>query len=173
VSQLTLRDPLDVVARGAGMITGGGVFSGAGQNVILDQQRKTMLKRCIAGLVPILTLAIAVPVALATTRPSGTYRATISQPANIQGVWTIKFTSKRDTEYLNGTQLASGKYTISGSTIEFAQPAVPNGATQTCRSAGKYSFVLTNETLKFTKISDPCNTTRTEILSRQFTKISG
>jgi hypothetical protein len=32
--------------------------------------------------------------------------------------------------------------------------------------------VLTDKTLKLTKISDPCNTTRAEILSRQFTKIS-
>jgi hypothetical protein len=131
-----------------------------------------MLKRCIAGFVPILTLAIAVPVALATAGPSGTYRATITQPANIKGVWTLKFASGRDTEYLNGTQLASGAYTISGATIKFAQPAVPKGAAQTCRSAGKYSFVLTDKTLKLTKISDPCNTARTEILSRQFTKIS-
>jgi hypothetical protein len=32
--------------------------------------------------------------------------------------------------------------------------------------------VLTDKTLKLTKISDPCNTTRGEILSRQFTKVS-
>jgi len=131
-----------------------------------------MLKRCIVGLIPILILAIAVPVALATTGPSGSYRATIKQPANIEGVWTVKFASGRDTEYLNGTQLASGACTISVATIKFAQPAVPKGATQTCRSAGEYSFVLTDKTLKLTKISDPCNTTRSEILSRQFTKIS-
>ena len=130
------------------------------------------LKRCIVGLVSMLTLAVAVPAALATTGPSGSYRATIKQPASIEGVWTVKFASGRDTEYLNGTQIASGKYTVSGATIKFPQAAVPAGSAQTCQSAGKYSFVLTDKTLKLTKISDPCNTTRSEILSRQFTRVS-
>jgi hypothetical protein len=130
-----------------------------------------MLKRCVAGLLPLITLAIVAPAALASSGPSGSYKATISKPATIAGTWTIKFASGHDTDYLNGKELASGTYTISGSTIKFAQPPVPKGSTSTCRSAGKYTFKISGNTLKFTKISDPCNATRAEILAPTYTKV--
>jgi hypothetical protein len=130
-----------------------------------------MFKRCVAGLVPLITLAIVAPAVLASSGPSGTYRAKITKPATIAGVWTIKFASGHDTDYLNGKQIASGSYTISGSTIKFAQAAVPKGTTMTCRSAGEYTFTISGNTLKFTKISDPCNATRSEILAPRFTKV--
>jgi hypothetical protein len=130
-----------------------------------------MFKRCVAGLVTLITMAIVAPAVLASSGPSGTYRAKITEPATIAGVWTIKFSSGRDTDYLNGKQIASGTYTISRSTIQFAQPPVPKGATMTCRSAGKYTFTISGHTLKFTKISDPCNATRSEILASRFTKV--
>lgn len=130
-----------------------------------------MLKRFIASLPAVLILTIGTPIALASGGPSGTYRAKISRPTGVAGVWTIKFAAGRDTDYLNGKQLASGSYTISGSTITFAQPATPKGAPATCSGAGTYRFTLSGKTLKFTKISDPCNKTRAEILAARYTKV--
>jgi hypothetical protein len=134
-----------------------------------------MFKRWIAVVVPALTLAFAATPAFASTAhwgtsrvPSGTYQATIKEPAGLKGVWRIEFHAGTDTDYLNGTKVASGTYTISGSTITFAQPAVPSGSPDTCRSPGKYTFRLPGRTLTFTKISDPCNSVRSELLSHRF-----
>jgi hypothetical protein len=134
-----------------------------------------MSKRWIAVIVPTLTLAIAAIPACASTAqsstsrvPSGTYQATIKEPASLKGVWRIEFHAGTDTDFLNGMKLASGMYTISGTTIAFAQAAVPSGAAETCRNPGKYTFRLPGTTLKFTKISDPCNSVRSELLSHQF-----
>ena len=137
-----------------------------------------MFKRWIAVIVPTLTLSIAATPAFASTPhsgtlrvPSGTYQATIKEPASLMGVWRIEFHAGTDTEFLNGTKLASGTYTISGTTISFAQAAVPSGSPVTCRSPGKYTFRLPGRTLTFTKISDPCNSVRSEILSHRYTHI--
>ena len=134
-----------------------------------------MFKRWIAVIVPTLTLAIAATPAYASTAhwgtsrvPSGTYQATIKEPASLKGVWRIEFHAGTDTDFLNGMKLASGTYTISGTTITFAQPAVPSGSPDTCRSPGKYTFRLPGTTLKFTKVSDPCNSVRSELLSHRF-----
>ena len=134
-----------------------------------------MIKRWIAVIVPTLTLAIVPTPAFASTAdsgtarvPSGTYQATIKDPASLKGVWRIEFHAGTDTDSLNGTRLASGTYTISGTTISFAQPAVPAGSPETCQSPGKYTFGLRGRTLKFTKISDPCNSVRSELLSHRF-----
>ena len=139
-----------------------------------------MFKRWIAVIVPTLTLSIAATPAFASTPhsgtlrvPSGTYQATIKEPASLMGVWRIEFHAGTDTDFLNGEKLASGTYTISGTTISFAQAAVPSGSPVTCRSPGKYTFSLPGKTLKFTKISDPCNSIRSELLSRQFSSTSG
>jgi hypothetical protein len=138
-----------------------------------------MFKRWIAVIVPTLTLSIAATPAFASTAhsgtlrvPSGTYQATIKEPASLMGVWRIEFHAGTDTDFLNGKKLASGTYTISGTTITFAQPAVPSGSPVTCRSPGKYTFSLPGKTLKFTKISDPCNSIRSELLSHRFSSIS-
>ena len=134
-----------------------------------------MFKRWIAVIVPTLTLSIAATPAFASTPhsgtlrvPSGTYQATIKEPASLKGVWRIEFHAGTDMDFLNGTKLASGTYTISGTTITFAQAAVPSGSPVTCRSPGKYTFSLPGKTLKFTKISDPCNSVRSELLSHRF-----
>jgi hypothetical protein len=137
-----------------------------------------MFKRWIAVIVPTLVLAIAATPAFASTGhsatsrvPSGTYQTTIKEPATLKGLWRIKFHVGTDTDFLNGTKVASGKYTISGTTISFAQPAVPAGSPETCQSSGKYTFRLSGRTLKFTKISDPCNSVRGELLSHRFTHL--
>lgn len=136
-----------------------------------------MFKRWIAVFVPTLTLAITATSASASTThctsrvPSGRYQATINEPASLKGVWTIDFHAGTDTDYLNGTKVASGTYTLSGSTITFAQPAVPSGSAKTCRTPGKYTFRLPGRTLTFTKISDPCNSVRSEILSHRYIHI--
>ena len=133
-----------------------------------------MFKRWIAVIVPTLALALTATSASASTThctsrvPSGTYQTTIKEPASLKGVWRIEFHAGTDTDYLNGTKVASGTYTISGSTITFAQPAVPSGSPDTCRSPGKYTFRLPGRTLTFTKISDPCNSVRSELLSHRF-----
>jgi hypothetical protein len=136
-----------------------------------------MFKRWIAVMVPTLALALAATSASASTThctsrvPSGKYQTTIDEPASLQGVWTIDFNDGTDTDYLNGTEVASGTYTISGSTITFAQPAVPSGSAQTCQTPGTYTFRLPGRTLTFTKISDPCNSVRREILSHVYIQI--
>jgi hypothetical protein len=139
----------------------------------------SMFKRWIAVVVSTLTLALAIAATPAfasghssTSRvPSGTFQATIKEPANLKGVWRIEFHSGTDTDFLNGTKIASGKYTIAGTTITFAQAAVPSGSPATCKSPGKYTFSLPGKTLKFTKISDPCNSVRSELLSNRFTRL--
>jgi hypothetical protein len=137
-----------------------------------------MFKRWIAVIVPTLALAIAPTAAFASTAdsgtarvPSGTYRTTIKEPASLKGKWRIEFHAGTDTDSLNGTQLASGTYTISGTTISFAQPAVPAGSPETCETPGTYTFGIHGRTLKFTKISDPCNSVRSELLSHRFIHI--
>ena len=134
-----------------------------------------MFKRWIVAIVLTLTLAIAATIAIAsgahsdTSRmPSGTYQATIKNPASLMGVWRIRFHAGTDTDFLNADKVASGTYTISGTTITFAQAAGPPGAPETCRSPGKYTFRLPGKTLKFSKISDPCNSVRSELLSQRF-----
>ena len=133
----------------------------------------SMFKRWIPVVVSTLALAIAAtPASASTSRaPSGTFQATIKEPANLKGVWKIEFHSGTDTDFLNGTKIASGKYTIAGTTITFAQAAVPSGSPATCQSPGKYTFSLPGKTLKFTKISDPCNSVRSELLSNRFTRL--
>jgi hypothetical protein len=134
-----------------------------------------MFTRRIAVIVVTLTVAIAATLAIASTRhsgtahdPSGAYQATIEEPLNLKGAWRIEFHAGTDTDFLNGEKVASGTYTISGTTIAFAQPSVPSGSPVTCRSPGKYTFKLPGKTLTFTKISDPCNSVRSELLSQRF-----
>lgn len=135
----------------------------------------SMFKRWIPVVVSTLALTLAIaatPASASTSRvPSGTFQATIKEPANLKGVWKIEFHSGTDTDFLNGTKIASGKYTIAGTTITFAQAAVPSGSPATCKSPGKYTFSLPGKTLKFTKISDPCNSVRSELLSNWFTRL--
>jgi hypothetical protein len=125
-----------------------------------------MLKRRIAVIVPLLTIATIAPMALASGGLSGTYSTKITKPASIKGTWKVKFAAGVDTVYLNGKQEAGGTYRIAGSTITFKKPAAKSG----CHKPGKYSFTLSGKTLKFTKISDPCPN-RPEILSHTFTKV--
>jgi hypothetical protein len=125
-----------------------------------------MFKRRIAVIVPILTLAIVVPPALASGGLSGTYSTKIAKPAMIKGTWKVRFAAGVDTVYLNGKHEAGGTYRISGSTITFKKQQAASG----CHKPGKYSFTLSGRTLKFTKISDPCPN-RPEILARTFSKV--
>ena len=130
-----------------------------------------MSKRVIAALLPVLIALCAVPVALANSGLSGRFRTTIASPASIKGVWTISFYGNhQDSDYLNGSKIASGTYTSSGSVISFAQRTAPAGQKQ-CSTPGKYKFALNGTHLKFTKISDPSNLIRSELLSHQFTKL--
>jgi hypothetical protein len=123
-----------------------------------------MLKRWITVTVALLALAITASAAVASGGLSGTYKAKITKPASIKGVWEIKFASGRDTIILNGKVGGHGHYTISGSTLTFR----PKG---TCHSPGKYKFKMTGTKVKFTKISDPCPSARPRILQRTWTKV--
>jgi hypothetical protein len=138
-----------------------------------------MFKRWIAVIVPTLIVAIVATPAFASTAhtgtsrvPSGTYQTTIKNPASLKGVWRIVFHARTDTDLLNGNKVASGRYRISGTSITFAQPAVPSGAPETCRTPGKYTFRLSGKRLRFTKVSDPCNSVRSELLSHRFIHLS-
>jgi hypothetical protein len=155
-----------------------GVNSRAKSHSITHQLGVPVYKRWIAVVISTLTIAIAATPAFAATGhsstsrvPSGTYQATVKEPATLKGVWKIVFHSGTDTDFLNGTKIASGTYTISGTTISFAQAAAPSGSPTTCKTPGKYTFSLPGKTLKFTKISDPCNSVRGELLSNKFTRI--
>jgi hypothetical protein len=155
-----------------------GISSRAKSPSITHHFGVSVYKRWIAVVVSTLTIAIAATPAFATTGrsstsrvPSGTFQATVKEPASLKGVWRIEFHSGTDTDFLNGTKIASGTYTITGTTIAFAQAAAPSGSPTTCRSPGKYTFSLPGRTLKFTKISDPCNSVRSELLSNKFTRV--
>ena len=67
-------------------------------------------------------------VALASGSLSGTYRTTVTTPASLKGTWSFRFADGRDSQLLNGNEVANGTYTISGSTVKFADPAIPKGA---------------------------------------------
>jgi hypothetical protein len=154
-----------------------------------------MLRRCLAVTVPILSLALITPVALASGSLSGTYHTTVTTPATLKGTWSFKFANGRDSQLLNGKEVANGTYTISGSTVKFANPAIPKGAAPTsssgtsttppagapslpsgtttptaCSTPGTYKVMISGKTLTFKKISDPCNTLRAQLLSHKFTK---
>lgn len=122
-----------------------------------------MLKRLIA-VASVLGLAVSASVALASSRPSGTYKAAISRPASLRGVWEITFAGGRDTIIHNGRVQDRGQYTISGSTLTFKPK-------RTCHLPGKYELHLTRATLRLTEISDPCPSVRPEILTHTFTKV--
>jgi hypothetical protein len=124
-----------------------------------------MLKRWSAVIVPTLALASIAPAALATEHLSGTYTTKITRPASLKGLWAVKFAAGADTVSVNGHPLIHGNYTISGSTI-----TLKSRGTGTCTSLGKYTFTLSGETLKFTKINDPCPG-RPEVLAHSFTKV--
>ncbi len=129
-----------------------------------------MRARFLAGLVGLIALLAAAPAALAVAGPSGRYDTTITKPAQLKGAWTVTFANGRDSDYLNGKKIASGTYTRSGSIISFAQRRAPKGQKQ-CQTPGKYRFTLSAGTLRFTKISDPCNPIRRTLLSHRFTAI--
>jgi hypothetical protein len=137
--------------------------------------------------------------ALASGSLSGTYRTTVTTPASLKGTWSFKFAHGRDSQLLNGKEVANGTYTISGSTVKFADPAIPKGAVSpsssgssttlpagapagapslpsgtttptACKTPGSYMVTISGETLTFQKISDPCNAPRAQLLSHTFTK---
>ena len=137
--------------------------------------------------------------ALASGSLSGTYRTTVTTPASLKGTWSFKFAHGRDSQLLNGKEVANGTYTISGSTVKFADPAIPMGAVSpsssgssttlpagapagapslpsgtttptACKTPGSYMVTISGETLTFQKISDPCNAPRAQLLSHTFTK---
>jgi len=133
--------------------------------------------------------------ALASGSLSGTYRTTVTTPASLKGTWSFKFAHGRDSQLLNGKEVANGTYTISGSTVKFADPAIPMGAVSpsssgssttlpagapslpsgtttptVCKTPGSYVVTISGETLTFKKISDPCNAPRAQLLSHTFTK---
>jgi hypothetical protein len=56
-----------------------------------------MLKRRIAVIVPLLTIAVTAPMALASGGPSGTYSTKITKPTMIKGTWKVKFAAGVDT----------------------------------------------------------------------------
>ena len=130
-----------------------------------------MLRRYLAT-VPILGVALFAPLAHASGSLSGTYRTTVTTPASLKGTWLFKFGDGRDSQFLNGKEVANGTYTISGATVKFADPAIPSGTTTAtvCKTPGTYKVTISSETLTFKKISDPCNAVRAALLSHKFTK---
>ena len=123
-----------------------------------------MLKRWIAVTVSTLSVAIVVPLAVASGGLSGTYRTTISQPTSIKGNWSVKFASGQTTVSRNGQLVVHGHYSLAGSTITFKDG-------KNCHNPAKYSYALSGKTLTFTKISDPCTSNRHLILAHTFTRI--
>jgi hypothetical protein len=125
-----------------------------------------MVRHRIAAIVPLATIAIVAPGALAAQGLSGTYSTKITAPAMIKGTWSVNFHNGKTKISRNGQPRTAGAYTISGSTITFNKPTKKSG----CHKPGKYSFSVTGNQLKFTKISDPCFP-RNKILARTFTKV--
>ena len=137
-----------------------------------------MFKRWIAVIVPALALAITATSASASTThcssrvPSGKYQATINEPASLKGVWTIEFHSGTDTglpqryesrqRYVHHLRLYRSRS---------RSPPYRLARQKRCRTPGKYTFRQRGRTLTFTKISDPCNSVRSEILSHRYIHI--
>jgi hypothetical protein len=137
--------------------------------------------------------------ACGSSASNSTSTATLALASGLKGTWSFRFADGRDSQLLNGNEVANGTYTISGSTVKFADPAIPKGAvppsssgTSTtppagapagapslpsgttsptaCKTPGTYKVTISGETLTFKKISDPCNAPRAQLLSHKFTK---
>ena len=127
-----------------------------------------------------ITIAVALVGALAlsavaianTATLSGTYKTTITGTGantlngGLDGAWKLSFKNGKYKAVVNGSTKASGKFTVSGSTVSLG----PGGAG--CTTTGKYKFKLKGKTLTFTKISDGAGCIGREgVLAHKFTKV--
>jgi hypothetical protein len=127
-----------------------------------------------------ITIAVALVAALAlsavaiakTAMLSGTYQTKITGTGantlggGLDGTWKLAFKHGKYTASVNGSAKASGKFTISGSTVSLG----PGGAG--CTTTGKYKFKLKGNALTFTKISDGAGCIGREgVLAHKFTKV--
>ena len=129
------------------------------------------MKRLAIGALVAASLA-APSEALATGAPSGTYKTEITTTVGggaLKGLWTIAFKNGGYTVSDNGTTVVLGKNTIVGTKITFADKS----GKAACAAPGTYTFKLSGQNLKFTRISDSnakC-VGRTIVLAGSFTHV--
>jgi hypothetical protein len=108
---------------------------------------------------------------LAAAGPNGTYKRKVgAAPLGgvLKGTWAITFASPRYTVTDNGIAAVHGTYSLKGSQITFHD----KGGPAACSAPGTYSFAISGNKLKLTRISDSNMSCagRVAVLSRTFTK---
>ena len=117
-----------------------------------------------ASLFAVLILALPPVVLALRDLPLGKYRATVSAPARLKGVWVLNFVKGgKYTITDNGAVVVRGHFT-STSRIYLSNETGPLA----CPQFGVYAWKRTRKTLTFTKVSDPC-VGRATVLARPFT----
>ena len=122
----------------------------------------------------VLTVLAIVPAALAAGGPTGKWKTTISGKkvlgGQIDGTWTIDFTSTRYTVTWKGKTVLHGVYTVTGSDMSLTDKS---GEVK-CPGTGKYSFKVKGQKLTIKKIKDSAACAgRTAVLTtHQLTKVS-
>ena len=109
------------------------------------------MKRLALGVVVAASLA-ASSTALAAA-PNGTYKTRITSGAlggALKGPWTIAIKSGAYTVTDNGSTVIHGKYTVVGTKITFTDKTGKDA----CPGSGTYTFKLSGQNLKFTRVSD-------------------
>ena len=107
------------------------------------------MKRFTA-IVAAVALLAAVPVALAASAPSGTYKTVLTGTGPLVGTWKVTFKSGKYSVTDNGNAVVHGKYKISGADISLTD----TGGPAKCPGTGKYTFKLKGTKLTFHKVKD-------------------
>ena len=98
----------------------------------------------------------------------GTYKATVSKPAQLKGKWAL--TLAKGGSYavaLNGEVVARGKYSSTAKTITFDRERGSG-----CTGAGTYVWKKSGKTMTFVrKRESPSCQARALVLARRFTRV--
>jgi hypothetical protein len=126
------------------------------------------MKRVAITAAAIAALAFS-PAALAAGGLSGKYKTKIISDhalgGSLNGTWTLDF--KPNGSYTvtdDGTIVIRGKFTSTASKITLSHEK----GTAACPATGRYSYKLTAQTLKFSRISDPTCPGRSGVLANTF-----
>jgi len=137
--------------------------------VHVNRRRKSMHSSRYLTLLVAAVAALAVSSAtLASGGLSGTYKTTITSPAQLKGTWALAF-AKRGTYMvaLNGQSVARGSYSTTATTITFTRERGSG-----CTGAGTYAWKQSGKTVTFTRKREASSCeARAAVLAHRFTQV--
>jgi hypothetical protein len=124
-------------------------------------------RRLVVAAVAVLALTVSAG-ALAGGGVVGTYRTTITSPAELKGKWILTFTKAGTYKVaLNGRALARGRYTATATTITMREPVATG-----CGGSGTYAWKKSGKTLTFVRKREaPACQARAAVLMHRFTQV--